>query len=290
MKMKFKKYLTALILSGLVYILGTIFMFTTLLNDYDDTLVSIFGVFMLCGLVAFVPLLILTIKANPTRNKHSDLILAIKKAYPTRNKSRNKSRNKYSDASKWSLVGLITAGVGFLIAFLIFGISSAVYGKVYFFDGYAYVGILWILSAILFVVGLLMFVIPPNALDKIADKIVDKILPLLKRLWNNKIVIIVLSVLVLFISILVLSDEMLLVVIIFEVIFAGGAAAFFSSTKNKINLFRAIFIALLIGFVFGLITCLIFGMELYPNGGCSHCNYKGYFGGNGEKIIDCPKC
>ena len=114
--MKFKKYLVSLILCGLAFILGLIFMMSTIFNDGGDVLMSVFGVLMLGGFIAFVPMLILTIKAYP----------AFKQA------CQNGSQLK--DASKWSFIGLITAGIGLLIAFLIFGISGTVYGKVYFFD------------------------------------------------------------------------------------------------------------------------------------------------------------
>ena len=262
--MKFKKYLVSLILCGLAFILGMVFMFSTISNDGSDVLMSVFGVLMMGGFIAFVPTLILTIKAYP----------AFKQA------CQNGSQSK--DSSKWSFIGLITAGVGLLIAFLIFGISSTIYEKVYFFDGYAYVGMLWILSAILIVVGLFMFAIPPHKLNKLANKA----LHFLKRIWSSKIAMIILSVLVLFVSILMSSGEMLLFVMISEVIFVGGAALMFHSTKNKTTLFRAIFVALLIGFAFGLILGLICGIELYPdNGACGICGGDGIFG---SKI--CPYC
>lgn len=262
--MKFKKYLASLILCGLTWILGMIFMFSTIVNEGSDVLMSVFGVLMLGGMIAFVPLLILTIKAYP----------AFKQA------CQNGSQPK--DASKWSFIGLITAGVGLLIALLIFGISGTVYGKVYFFDGYAYTGMLWILSAILLVVGLSMLFVSAQKLNKRADKTAH----LLNRLWNNKIVVIILSVLVLFVSILISSGDMLLCVIISEVIFVGGAILGFHSAENRITLFRAIFIALLIGLVFGFILGLICGVELYPdNGSCSACGGDGIFG---SRI--CPLC
>ena len=108
------------------------------------------------------------------------------------------------------------------------------------------------------------------------------------RIWNNNVIMIILSAILIIPFLFIFSGELLMFIIISEVIANGYIIAIFKNEKNTLG--KAIFIATVSAFVFGLILGLICGIELYPDSGCSHCNYKGYFGGNGGKIIDCPKC
>ncbi len=110
------------------------------------------------------------------------------------------------------------------------------------------------------------------------------------KLWNNNIVMISLSAILVLSTFFIFSYLISLFIVVSEVIFIGFAIAIFN--REGYTLGKAIFIATIIGFAFGLILGLIFGIDLYPSySNCPYCGGKGYFGGGKYgQMVDCPSC
>ena len=108
------------------------------------------------------------------------------------------------------------------------------------------------------------------------------------KIWNNNSIMIAISAIIFIIACIFLFPSEKLMFIVFLVI--SEIVAFGALSVAGLDKGKTIFIATMIALVFSILLSLICGIDLYPNGGCPHCNYKGYFGGNGGTIIDCPKC
>lgn len=106
------------------------------------------------------------------------------------------------------------------------------------------------------------------------------------KLWNNNNFMIVLTFLFLVPACLVFAGDLLLPIIISVVIVDTYVIYIFVTSNGRENIGKAIFIATIAAFVFGMLLGLICGIELYPdNGTCGICGGSGIFG---SKI--CPFC
>ena len=112
------------------------------------------------------------------------------------------------------------------------------------------------------------------------------------ELWKNTTstfkIMVALSIVIFISACVFLSPDSRLVFIVSMIVFEPIAIAVVSCASN-LDREKNILIATIFALIFATLLCIICGIE-FRDGGCSHCNYKVYFGGNCGTIIDCPKC
>ena len=69
------------------------------------------------------------------------------------------------------MIGLGVSAFGFLLRFIIIGVSNLIYGRIYVFDGYAFTGILWVISFLCIIAGVCLL---PFACKRYTPKTVAK--------------------------------------------------------------------------------------------------------------------
>ena len=169
-------------------------------------------------------------------------------------------------------LGITLLVSGIVGALLIVIVSLSLYGKIYFFNGYAFTKLLWIVCFILFFLGLCFVA---YALPKLSSNSVTH--------TPFMILSIALFLIAMIISI---ATGNTLIFVISEII-CIGVGLFVAWTNEWMHTSKIIFIAIIIGVVLALMVSALGGGKSE----CKYCGGRGYFGGGSYgQMVDCPDC